>query len=252
MGFGYSTHGLPYRDTLIYMVGGRGNAVMAFAQADGKVRWKALDDANSPSSPILINVDGQQQIVGVFSDYIVGFSPNGGREFWRHPHREPNCSCNISTPIWAPGNILFVGTAYGLGARALEIHQTAEKSTVKELWSNRRLQLHFGSAILKDGYIYVSVGHDGPALMTAVELKTGTVKYQDRGLSKAQLVYADGKFFMTDQQGMIALGRGTPEKFTVLSQFEGLKNISWTAPTIAGTKMYVRDRLILTAYDVGK
>jgi outer membrane protein assembly factor BamB len=40
LGFGYSCHALPYKDTLIYLVGSNGSAAVAFNQSDGSVRWK--------------------------------------------------------------------------------------------------------------------------------------------------------------------------------------------------------------------
>jgi hypothetical protein len=79
-------------------------------------------------------------------------------------------------PVWAPGNLLFVASAYGTGARVLELHQSGGKTTMQELWYDRRLQLHFGTAIQQGGYVYLSSGYDGPILMTALELKTGQIR----------------------------------------------------------------------------
>src|SRR5258707_12518641 len=40
MKFGYSSHGLPYKDLLIYQAGGQGDGVLAFRQGDGTLAWK--------------------------------------------------------------------------------------------------------------------------------------------------------------------------------------------------------------------
>ena len=37
--YGYSSSPIAFRDTIIVPVGGRGEALMAFNQADGKVAW---------------------------------------------------------------------------------------------------------------------------------------------------------------------------------------------------------------------
>jgi outer membrane protein assembly factor BamB len=250
--FGYSCHPLPYKDTLIYMVGGKGNSGIAFRQSDGGVVWKNLDLPNSYSSPILITVDGQEQVVGMFADYIAGFSPANGQEYWRHPHKEQNAGINISTPIWAPGNLLFAGTGYGVGSVLLELHQSGGKTTVKQVWANNRFELHFDSAILKDGYLYFSRGHHGPVFLTCIELKTGDVKWQDRQFAKAELVAADGKVIAADEDGTLALLRVSPEKLEVLAKVSILKHIAWTPPTLVGSTLYVRDRETIAAYDLGK
>jgi outer membrane protein assembly factor BamB len=251
MGYGYSCHALPYKDTVIYMAGGDGDGAIAFRQSDGHVVWKALQFANSHSSPLLINVDGQPQVVALAANTVFGFSPDNGTLYWTHEHKTPY-GLAISTPVWAPGNLLFVASAYGEGSRVLQLSQSGGHTNVKELWANNRLQLHIGTAIQRDGYVYISSGYDGPVLMTAIELRTGAVKWRERGFAKAQLLYADGKVILADQDGTLALCKVSPEKFEVLSKASVLQSIAWTPPTLVGTRLYVRDRKTIEAFDIGK
>jgi outer membrane protein assembly factor BamB len=248
--FGYSCHALPYEDSLICLAGGNGSAVVAFRQSDGAVLWRALSFNNSHSSPLLINVDGQTQVVALTADEVIGFNPDNGAELWRHPHKTHH-GLACSTPVWAPGNLLFVASAYNTGARVLQLNQSGGHTTVKELWYNQHLQSHFGTAIQHDGYVYFSSGYSGPAFITAVELKTGITKWQERGFAKAQLVSADGKLILTDEDGALAICRATPEKFEVLSRTSVLQRIAWTPPTLAARHLYLRDRGTISAYDLG-
>ena len=249
--FGYSCHGLPYKNTLIYLAGGRGSAVVAFRQSDGAVAWKALSFENAHSSPLLINVDGQPQVVALLADQVIGFNPDNGAQFWSHPHKT-QYGLAVSTPVWAPGNLLFVASAYGTGARVLQLNQAGGRTAVKELWSDPRLQLHFGTAIQRDGYLYLSSGYNGPAFMTAVELKTGVKKWQERGFAKAQLLFADGKFILADEDGTLALCKASPEKFEALAKAPVLESIAWTPPTLVGTRLYLRDRRTIAAFELGR
>ena len=61
--YGYSSSPIAFRDTVIVPVGGPGKAVMAFRQHDGSVAWARNDFGNAYSSPLLINVDGLEQLV---------------------------------------------------------------------------------------------------------------------------------------------------------------------------------------------
>src|SRR5215203_736945 len=61
--YGYASSPIAFRDTVVVPVGGRGRAVMAFQQADGKVAWSRNNFGNVYSSPILIDVDGLEQLV---------------------------------------------------------------------------------------------------------------------------------------------------------------------------------------------
>ena len=44
--------------------------------------------------------------------------PTNGRLLWRHPH-PTEIGLNISTPVWGPGNRVFVSSAYGGGSRMI-------------------------------------------------------------------------------------------------------------------------------------
>ena len=106
-----------YKNTVIVTAGGPSSALMAFNQKDGAVVWRKHDFKNSTSSPILINVDGQDQIVAFMFGEIVGVEPNSGALLWSHPH-PTEYGLNTSTPVWGEDNLLFVSSAYGGGSRA--------------------------------------------------------------------------------------------------------------------------------------
>jgi outer membrane protein assembly factor BamB len=259
--FGYSCHALPYKDTLIVLVGGRGglmsrltgasgSGVIAFKQSDGAVAWQNLSFDNAHSSPLLISVDGQAQVVALLAQEVIGFSPDDGKLLWRHPHPTEH-GLAISTPVWGPDNILVVSSAYGGGSRGLELRQAQGQTQVKELWHNPRVQLHFGTMIRIGDHVYLSSAYTGPAFMTAVDVKTGTVAWQHRGFAKAHLLHADGKFVLLDEDGTLALLMATPQRFQVLSQTSLLKKIAWTPPTLVGTRLYVRDRASIMALNLG-
>lgn len=261
LGFGYSCHALPYKDTLIVLVGGSagllswitggsGSAVIAFTQRDGAVAWQNLSFENAHSSPLLITVDGQPQVVALLAQDVIGFSPVDGTELWRHPH-PTNYGLAISTPVWGPDNILFVSSAYGSGSRALELHQAGGKTTVRELWANPRLQLHFGNAIRVGDHVYMSDAYTGPAILTAVDVKTGRAAWQRRLFAKAQLLHADGKLILLDEEGTLALTIATPNALEVRSTVPLLKKTAWSPPTLVGTRLYVRDRTSVVALDLG-
>ena len=257
--FGYSCHALPYRDTLIYLVGGaapwfgfgRGSAIVAFRQGDGAVAWRNQGFTNAHSSPLLIEVDGQPQVVALLADRVIGFSPEDGALLWSHPHPTQN-GLAISTPVWAEGNVLFVSSAYSGGARGLQLRQSGGETRVTELWHNPRIQLHFGAAVRVGDWVYVSSGHSGPAFVSAVEVKTGRVAWQTRDFAKAQLLHADGRLLILDEDGVLGLARATPERLEVLARAPLHERLSWTPPTLVGTRLYTRDRATIGALELGQ
>jgi outer membrane protein assembly factor BamB len=247
--FGYSCHALPYKDNLILLAGGQGSAALSLRQKDGAVVWKNLSFNNAHSSPVLIEVDGQPQVVALLASEVIGFDPENGQLLWRHPH-ETQYGLAISTPVWLPGNLLFVSSAYDGGSRVLQLRLSGGKTEVKEVWVNRRLQSHFGAVIRQGDYLYFSEGHNGPPLMTCVNFRNGEVAWQQRGFAKAQLLSADGKLILLDEDGTLALVEATPKELRTLSKVSLLESVSWTPPTLAGTKLYLRDRRRIIALDL--
>src|SRR5262249_53387546 len=100
---GYSPSPIAYGDTLIVPVGGKGRALAAFRQGDGALVWKRQDFENAMSSPILVRVDGEAELVAFMVDDVVGLRPDDGDLLWSHPHRT-DYAVNVSTPVWADGN----------------------------------------------------------------------------------------------------------------------------------------------------
>jgi outer membrane protein assembly factor BamB len=75
---GYSSSPLAYKDLVIVPVGGPGHGVVAFNQSDGSVRWKGQDFQNSHSSPTLIRLAGEDQLVVLMHKVIAGIDPSNG------------------------------------------------------------------------------------------------------------------------------------------------------------------------------
>ena len=249
MEFGYSCNPFAYKDTIIMLVGGRGHAIMAFKQKDGSVAWQSQDFENGYSTPVLINVDGQDQIVAFMATDVAGVDPDKGDLLWRHPHSTEN-KFAISMPVWGEGNLLFFSSSYNGGSRCIQLTRQDGKTTVKELWHNNRVRVHFGSIVRIGDYAYCSSGHSGPAFFTAINVKSGEIAWQDRTFAKASFLYADGKFIIVDEDGRLGLATATPEGFKIIAKIDLLKSNAWTVPSLVGTKLYLRDRKTMMALDL--
>jgi outer membrane protein assembly factor BamB len=248
---GYSSSPLAYKDTIILPVGGPGQAVMAFGQQDGKVRWKQHSFMASPASPLLIELGGEPQLVVFGGEEVFGLNPDGGAILWRHPHKT-EWGLNISTPVFGPDGALFISSAYSGGSRLLQLARSGGAASVKELWFTNRMRVHFGTAIRIGDVYYGSSGDFGPAFFAGVDARTGSVLFQDRSLSRASMVYADGKLVLLDEEGVLAIARADRAGLKVLSRASILASPAWTAPTLVGTTMYVRDRATMAAYSLGR
>ena len=247
---GYSCSPIAYKDTIVMMVGGPSSSFVAFNRQNGSVVWKKHDFRNSTSSPIIINVDGQDQLVAFMWSDIVGVDPNNGNLLWSHPHPAEH-GLNTSTPVWGADNLLFMSSGYGGGSRVLKLTRAGDKTTVEELWANSLMRIHFSNAIRVGDFVYGSSGDFGPAPFTAVNVKTGNVAWRNRSFPRASFIFADGRFIILDEDGHLLLATATAEGLTVTSKAELLQNRSWTVPSLSGTRLYLRDRKNILALDLG-
>src|SRR5262245_1346376 len=182
---GYSCSPLLYRNTVIVTVGGPGQAVAAFDQKTGALVWKSGHYDPAPASPILIDVDGATELVLFAGNAVAGLDPSSGRALWSVPHKT-DWGLNISTPVWSPvDHLLFVSSAYSTGSRAVELHQAGGATTATEKWFSRRMRVHIGTVIRLGDYAYGSSGDFGPAFISAVDMRTGNVVWQDRSFARA-------------------------------------------------------------------
>jgi outer membrane protein assembly factor BamB len=249
MGRGYSCSPIAYKNTIVMTLGGQGQTLVAFNQKDGTIAWKNQTLDLSPSSPLLIKVDGQDQLVAFLGKVVAGIDPNNGNLLWSHPHTT-EWGLNITTPVWGSDNLLFISSAYSGGSRVLKLAQKDGKTNVEELWFHRRLRVHHGTAIRVGDYVYASSGDFGPAFFAATNVKTGEIAYQDRSFPKSNFVYADNKLVLLDEDGNLVLATISPTELKVISKVSVLKNLAWTVPTLVGTKLYIRDRRTIAALDL--
>lgn len=246
---GYSCNPIAYKNTVIMMVGGPGHALVAFNQKDGTVAWQKLDFVNSYSSPVLIKVDGQDQLVAFMFEDVIGVDPNNGELLWSHPHKT-SAGVNVSMPVWGEDNLLFCSSGYDGGSQVLRLSRNGNKTTIEQVWASKLMRVHFGNAIRVGNFVYASSGDFGPAPFTAIDVRTGQVLWRNRALARATALLADKRFILLDEDGNLALATPTTEGLTINARVELLTSSAWTVPTLAGTTLYVRDRKIMIALDL--
>lgn len=249
--YGYTSSPIAYGGTVIVPVGGPGKAMMAFQQSDGSVAWAKNDFPNSYSSPLLINVDGLDQLAQVMDGFVIGVNPQNGELLWKMPFRA-SYGIAVATPVWGPGNLLFVSAEYDAGAKVIQLTRKGQQMSATELWSSNRLRLHHGNAMLIGDTLYFSSGGKGSvAILTAVDMRSGKIHWQERSIPKATFVWADQKLITLDGDGNLMIAHPSPQSFKVVAKAELLTSLSWSPPTLVGTRLYIRDRRDMMAVDLG-
>lgn len=248
---GYSSSPLAYKNTIITTVGGKGRGVVALDAATGAIAWASQDFQNGYSSPILIDLDGRPEVVVFTFGEIAGLNPDTGALEWSRPHVSDQ-GVNVATPIWGSDHLLFVSSAYGGGSRVLRLARTEHAVAVEEVWANQRVRIHFGNAVRLGGRIYASNGDMGSAPFAAIDVATGEMLWRDRSVTRATIVGSGGRLILLDEDGNLVLATPGDAGLDVHAKTQLLTERAWTAPTLCGTTLYVRDRHQILAVDLGR
>jgi hypothetical protein len=246
---GYSSSPVAHKDTIITTAGGPGRGVVALDAATGKIRWATQDFGNGYSSPTIVDVDGQRHLVVFTAGEISGLDPDTGALEWTRPH-PADYGVNVAMPLWGSGNLLFISSAYNGGSRVLKLTRTVGTVTAEELWSNKRVRIHFGNAVRIGDRVYASNGDFGAAPFAAIDIKTGDMVWRDRAVSRSSLIAVGDRLVIVDEDGNVVLARPGADGLTVLAKAHVLSSRAWTAPTLDGTRLFLRDRKELVALDL--
>lgn len=247
--YGYSSSPILYRGHLIVLVGGETCGVAAFDPTDGRVRWRSEGCKTGYASPIVINVDGQDQLVFFSEDEVIGMNPTDGSRLWGH--KVVNfCRTNCTDALWGDDNLLFAATKGVGGTRVLRLRQRDGKTTVEEVWRNRRMRIYHWNALRIGDRVYTSTGDTG-RFLSVIDVKTGRYVMRERGLGAVNGLLADGKLILLDDRGTLLLARPVERGIEIVSRVSLFEDLAWTAPTLVGQTLYVRNRKNIMALDLG-
>jgi outer membrane protein assembly factor BamB len=254
-------------DLVIVQIGGRDNAcLVAFDKADGRERWRALNDPPSYSAPIVIEQAGRRVLVCITGARVVGLDPTTGRLYWEHPFPPVQMVITIATPVF-DGKHLVV-TSFFDGMLVLDVSQ--DKLAVERLWHRRgrnerdtdALHCCISTPIVLGDYIY---GVDSYGELRCLDLKTGDRLWEDlTAVPKARwanihIVRNGDKVWMFNERGELIIARLAPDGFHEISRAKLIdpteeqldeRNVCWSHPAFANKCVYARNGRELVCADL--
>jgi len=231
-------------------------AVAAYDGESGKLAWTAGDDPAGYSSPALLDVGGQKQIVVFTGASAIGLAPEKGTLLWRYPY-ETDYDANIATPLAHRGQI-FLSSGENHGSVLLGLRQDGERFVPREMWTSQgassKLRNEWQTSMLLDNHLYGfdNVGSAGPVThLTCVEVATGKPTWQQARFGKGNLIAADGKLFISTMKGELVIVRATPKAYEELGRATVLGSTR-QAPSLANGRLFLRDDKDIVCLDVRK
>lgn len=262
-GWGFSESPLIDGDRLICTPGAKDAMIAALDKKTGKVIWKAAmpdkignrgGDGAAYSSIVISNACAVKQYVQLVGRGVISVAAADGKFLWSY-NQVANSTANIPTPI-VKDDYVFCSTGYGTGSALLKITGSAESLKAEEVYflDANQMQNHHGGMILLGDYLYCGHGHN-EGFPLCIELATGKAMWKPgrgAGTGSASIAYADGNLYFRYQNGIMALIEANPKEYKLKGSFKiaTTHSESWSAPVIAGGKLYLRDEDELHCYDI--
>ncbi len=251
--WGFAGHPFVDGDKLYAITGGDGACVVALDKKTGKEIWRALT-AEQPgySSPSIIEVGGQKQLLVFHATSINALDPETGKKIWTEPLKASSGSA-IMVPI-LHGDYFFVG-CYSQICKGMKL--TAKDTKPEVLWSGKSSSGLYpvNTQPFAEGEHVYGICQDGE--LRCVELATGKRVWETLepvGGKKGQCVTANivrngDRCILFNDMGEILFAKMSPKGYTELSRAKvieptghsGGRDVVLCAPAYANKRMFVRN-----------
>jgi len=246
--WGYAESLIVDGDNLLVLPGGEKILMAALNKKTGEKVWttpNSLNEVASYSTPNIVEFEGKRQILTMTQKSVVSIDAKTGELLWSAPHKT-TYDVNATSPVFYNG-LVFVTSGYGIGSDCYEIEKGGR--SVKKVWTTKSLDNHHGGVVALNGYVYGS----GERSWFCIDLKTGKDIWEDNGVGKGSLTYADGMLYTLSERGKAALVEAKTDKYQKAGSFQLPKTVAdpfWAHPVVAGGRLYIRHDQNLYVYDV--
>jgi outer membrane protein assembly factor BamB len=246
--WGMSAAPLVVDDKVIVLPGGRpGKSVVAYNKDTGSLVWQALDDKQAYTSPALVTLAGQRQILMVSAQRVAGLAPEDGKVLWDFPW-VTSYDVNSAQPLVIGENRVFISAGYGHGAALIEVTRPGDSFSARLLWQNGNMKNKFNSSVYYQGHIY---GLD-EAILSCLNAETGERKWKGGRYGYGQLLLARGYLIILTESGEVVLVKATPENHVEVSRFSAIEGRTWNNPALANGRLLVRNTTEMACFKISK
>lgn len=260
-GWGYSWSPQLDGERLVLTPGGPKGLFAAVNAKTGADLWRSttVTDQATYSTPAIATIGGTRQYIAVTQKAVVAVDARTGAQLWRAERDDEYPDVVCPTPVVSKDRV-YVSVGYGGGLDCLKVAGKDGKFTVTKEWTSKRsVSSKQGGVALVGDHLYGY--HEDRQWACADVSKNGgpnTWKAMTPALKAGGFVVADGRLYVLDEEGKVALVEASPAKFNLISSFklpaQG-KNPKeqgkvWAHPSLSDGKLYLRDQELIFVYEV--
>jgi outer membrane protein assembly factor BamB len=221
---------------IIHSAESSGHLLSAFHAADGRSAWTGGKVSPGYASPALATLAGVRQVLAFTRPTISGYDPATGATLWELPWQSSEVVC--SQPTGAGSNQVVFSSAYGFGAKLIELSRDAEnKLSARQVWKSIRMKSKFGHLFVREGCLF---GLDD-GMFACVELTDGAQRWKEGRYGHGQGLLVGECYLLMAESGELVLLRPTPDAPNELARFRVFSAKTWNPIALAGDMLLVRN-----------
>ncbi|MFT5468837.1 MAG: outer membrane protein assembly factor BamB [Verrucomicrobiales bacterium] len=188
------------------------------------------------STPVIAN----DLIVCSFATRVNGYDPATGKIVWSCDGLiGPKGDLAYTSPVIAGDVCVAMG---GFGGPAFGFKMSGEGNITESarLWREEKSPQRIGSGVYVGKHVYIA--NAGPALFQCIDPATGESAWEERAPGAAHwgsMIHADGRLYVTDQQGTTHVIKPNPEKLELLAS-NRLGERSNSTPAFSDGQIFIR------------
>lgn len=257
--WGFASHPLVTESHVITMVGGEGQAVVAFDRMSGELAWKSLSSSDAGyCPPCIIDAGGVRQLIVWHPGAVCSLNPNDGSLYWEQAIK-PDFGMSICRPM-RDGSLLFVS---GIENKSMMLRLDDRQPKVEKLWDGSRrtsLGACTSTPLLHDGIIFGcddSLGallginaEDGKRLwQTWDPVRPGNQRRLSSGTVFITRHEPSGKYLLFGETGQFNIAEMNESGFRSCGRMQVIeptqtaygRSVVWSHPAYAGKTAFFRN-----------
>jgi outer membrane protein assembly factor BamB len=221
LGFGEGSSPALSGDVVVVNWDHEGDSFLAaLDRRTGRELWRReRDEVTSWSTPLVVEADGNTQVVVNATERVRGYDLGTGEELWEAGGMTVN---TIPSPVYGNGILYAMSSFRGNAARAIRLEGAKGDLTGTDavVWSHDRDTPYVPSPLLYGDSVYFLKSNSG--ILTSLDARTGAVRYGPERLPGVQGVYsspvgAADRVYVTGRDGRTIVLRHGP-KLEVLAE----------------------------------
>jgi hypothetical protein len=229
---GYSSSPTVYGPLLLVSADHKGGGVVTgFDRVTGETVWSVKRAAEpNYASPIVLEIDGKDQLVFTGTSLVSSYDPLTGKLNWEVEGSTVECVTSVVT------DGTHVVTSGGYPENHISVIRA--DGSGKMIWRNEA-RVYVPSMLVHDGHIF-GVTDEGNVFCHSFESGTPLWEHRLRGKFSASPILVGDNIYATDERGITTIFKANPTEFVLVGQNKIAAVDVQATPAICDSRIYMR------------